>query len=76
MLPINWLNHCEDMDVNMDIAQNFYNAYFKPKSFFYEKDFDIWDPKIHSIHNYLQSFYAAAFIDECMTNKQYPFVMF
>ena len=56
MLPINWLNNREVPDVNVDIVQNFYNAYCTPKYFFIEKDFDSWDPKIHGPRNYIQSF--------------------
>ena len=60
----------------MEIAQNFYNAYYTPKSFFAEKDFDGWDPKIYSLRNYLQSFCVASLIDECGTIKHYPLAMF
>ena len=76
MLPINWLDYHEFPDVNVDIAQNFYNAYCMPKYFFVEKDFDSWDPKIHDPPTYLQSFYVAALIDECGTTKHYPLAMF
>ena len=31
MLPNNWLNYHKVTDVNVDIAQNFYNAYHTPK---------------------------------------------
>ena len=41
-----------------------------------EKDFDIWDPKIHGPRNYLQSFYVAALIEECGTEKHYPLANF
>ena len=44
--------------------------------FFIEKDFEGWDPKIHGPRNYLQSFYVAALIDECRTNKHYKLAMF
>ena len=30
MLPTNWLHHKEVLDVNVDIAQNSYNAYCTP----------------------------------------------
>ena len=43
---------------------------------FVENDFDSWDPKIHDYHNYFQSFYVAAIIEECGTNKHYPLAMF
>ena len=59
----NRLNHHEVPDVNVEIAQNFYNAYYTPKSFFDEKYCDSWDPKIHGPRDFLQSFYAAALID-------------
>ena len=76
MLPINWLNHRKFPDVNVEIVQNFYNAYCTPKSFFVEKDFDIWDPKIHSPRNYLQGFYVDALIDKFGITKHYPLAMF
>ena len=63
MLHINWLNHTEVPDVNVEITKNFYNAYCKPKYFIVEKYFDSWDPKIHRPRNYLQSLYVDAFID-------------
>ena len=47
-----------------------------PEPFFDEKDSESWDPKIHGPHNYLQSFYVTALIDECETNKNYPLAMF
>ena len=56
MLPINWLNNCEVFDINVEILENVYNAYYTPKYFFVEKDFDSWDPKIHGPHTYLQIF--------------------
>ena len=56
MLHINWLNHCEVPYINVDIVQNFYNAYSTPKSLFVEKYSDSWDPKIHGPRNYLQIF--------------------
>ena len=76
MLTINWLNHHEVPDVNVEITQNFYNAYCTPKYFYFEKYFDGWDPKIHSLCNYLQRFYVAALIRECGANKNYPIAMF
>ena len=63
MLPINWFNYHNVPDVNVEIAQNFYNAYCTPKYFFVERDFDSWDPKIHGYHYYLQSFYGFALIE-------------
>ena len=56
MLPINWLNNHEFPDVNVDIAQMFYNTYCTPKSFLAKKDFDSWDLKIHGPRKYHQSF--------------------
>ena len=76
MLTINWLNHREGTDANVEIAQNFYNAYYTSKSFFAEKDFDSWDPKIHRPCNYLQIFYVASLIDKYGTTKHYPLEMF
>ena len=43
---------------------------------FVEKDFESWDPKIHSPRYYLQGFYVAALIDKRGTNKHYPLAMF
>ena len=76
MLPINWLNHHEVLDVNVAIMQNFYNAYSTQKLFFVERYFESWGPKIHSPHNYLQGFYAADIIDKFGTTKHYPLAMF
>ena len=76
MLPIIWLNHPEFPDFNVEIVQIFYNAYSTPKSFFVEKDFDSWDPKIHGPCNYLDIFYVAVLIDKCGTIKHYPLAMF
>ena len=76
MLTINWLNYHRVPDVNVKIAQDFYNAFCTPKYFFSEKDFDSWDPKIHGPRNYLQSFYVADLIEQCGTNKHYPLEMF
>ena len=72
MLPINWLNNCEVPDVNVEILENFYNAYSTPKPFFDEKYFESWYLKIHSPTNYIQSFYVAALIYKCGTTKHYP----
>ena len=76
MLSINWLNHHKVMDVNVNIVKIFYNAYCMPQSFFVEKYFNNWDPKIHAPCNYLQIFYVAALIDKCGTTKHYPLAMF
>ena len=76
MIPINLLNHREVPDGNVKIVQNFYNAYSTPKSFFVEKDFDSWDPKIHGSRNYLQGFNLAALVDKFGTTKHYPLEMF
>ena len=56
--------------------QNSYNANCTPKYLFVEIYFESWDPKVHGTCIYLQSFYVAALIDECETNKHYPLVMF
>ena len=64
MLPINWLNHREIMDVKVEIFQIFYNAYCTPRDFFVEKYFESWYPKINGPRNYLQGFYLAALIDK------------
>ena len=76
MRPIIWLIHREVPYVNVEIVQNFYNAYFTPKLFFVEKDFDSWYPQIHVPCNYLQSFYVAAIIDKCDTTKDDPLATF
>ena len=76
MIPIKWLNHRKVLDVNVEIVQNFYNAYCTPTLFFVEKYFDGWDTKIHDPCNYLHSFYVAALIDKCWTTKYYPLAMF
>ena len=76
MLPINWLEYQKLVYVNVEITQNFYNAYSTKKYVFVEIDFDSWDPKIHSPRNYLQSFYVAALVEEYMTKEHYPLAMF
>ena len=76
MIPINWLNHREFPDVNVDILENFYNAFRTPTYFFAEKYFESWDPKIHGICNYFQSFYVDALIDKCGNMKNYPLAMY
>ena len=72
MLTIKWLNHHKVPDVNLEIVKNFYNTYSTPKSFFVDKYFDSWYPKIHCPCNYLQSFYVASLIDKYGTTKHYP----
>ena len=76
MLPINWLSHCEVTDVKVEIVKSLYNAYFTPKSFSFEKYFDNWDPKIHSPHEYLYSFYVDYFINKYGTTKHYTLAIF
>ena len=58
------------------LQKKIYNAYCKQTLFFVEKDFEIWDPRIHGPCKYLQSFYFAALIEECCTEKYYPLAMF
>ena len=58
------------------LRKNLYNANCTTKYFFVDKDFEGWDPKIHGPRNYLQSFYVAALIDECGTNKHYQLAIF
>ena len=62
-LPNNWLEYQGYEDVNVEIIQNFYNAYYTQKYFFVEKYFESWDPKINGPRNYLQGFYVAALIE-------------
>ena len=76
MLPIHWLNYHEVSDANVDITQNWYNAYCTQKCVFAEKDFDIWDPKNHGPRNYLQIFYVATLNDKYGTNNHYPLALF
>ena len=76
MLPKTWLKYHQYADVHVEIRQNFYNAYCTQNPFFVEKNFESWDPKIHSPCNYLNSFYVAAPIEECRTDKHYPLAMF
>ena len=75
-LPFNWLNCLEVPDVNVDILENFYNAFRTPKYFFVEKYSESWDPKIHSPRNYPQSFYVSALIYKCGTTNHYPLAMY
>ena len=56
VFPNNWLEYQESADVNVEIAQFFYNAHFTLKYFFVEKYFESSDPKIYGPHNYLQNF--------------------
>ena len=60
----------------MEVTEILYNANCTPKSFFVDKYFDGWDPKIHGPRNYLQSFYVAALINKYWTKKHYPHAMF
>ena len=76
VLPSIWSNHSKVPDVNVEIVQNFYNAYSTPKPISVEKDIDSWNPKIHGPRNYLQSFYVASLIDKCGTMMHYPLAMF
>ena len=76
MLPKTWFEYLQYEEFDVDISENLYNANCMPKSFFVEKYFESWDPKIHGPRNYLQSFYVVALIDECSTNKHYPLAMF
>ena len=76
MLPKTWLEYQQYADVHVDITQHFHNAYSTQKSFFVEKYFEIWDPKIHSPRDYLQSLYVAALIDKCGNDKHHPLAMF
>ena len=46
------------------------------QDYYFEKDFNSWDPKIHGPRNYPKIVYVAALIDECGTNKNYPLSMF
>ena len=72
MLPLNWLNHREVTDVNVEILENFYYTFHTPKYVFVEKYFKSLDHKIHGPRNYLQSFYVDDLIDKCGTKKNYP----
>ena len=76
MLPKTWLEYLQYEEVDVDISENLYNANLTPKYVFVEKYFESWDPKICDPRNYLQSFYVAALIDKCRTNKHYPLAMF
>ena len=75
MLTINCLTIAK-FRMLMDIMQNVYNAYSTPKSFFNERDFDGWDPKIHNSRDYLQIFHVSTLIDKCGTTKHYPLALF
>ena len=70
------LEYQQYADVHVEITQHFYNADCTQKFVFVEKDFESWDPKSHGPCNYLQSFYVAALIEECGTEKYYPLAMF
>ena len=56
MIPETWLEYRQYEDVHVAIKQNLYNVYCTPKSFYVEKYFENWDPKIHGPCNDLQSF--------------------
>ena len=56
VLPKNWLEYLQYEEVDVEIKENVYNANCTPEYCFAEKYFEIWYPKIHSPHNYLQSF--------------------
>ena len=64
MLPKTCLEYQQYEDVHVAITQNSYNAYCTPKSFFVEKDFESWDPKIHGSCKLLQIIYVDALIEE------------
>ena len=76
MLPINWLNHRELPDVNVEIVKNSITLTLRQNQFFVEKYFDSCDPKIHGPSNYLLGFYVASLIDKSGTTKHYPLAMF
>ena len=76
VLPKNWLEYQQYEDVHVTITQNLYNAYCTPTSFFVEKYFEIWDPKIYGPRNYLRGFYVAAPIEECGTEKHFLLAIF
>ena len=76
MINKTWLEYLQYKEVEVDITENLYNANCTPKSFFVEKYFESWDPKIHGPRNYLQSFYVAPLIEKYGTNKHYPLAMF
>ena len=63
MLPNTWLEYQDFADVHVEITLNFCNAYCMKKSFFVEKYFESWDPKIHGPPNCIYSFYLAALIE-------------
>ena len=73
ILPSIWLWLLQFETIDEEIYENLQNAYCTPLEFFVEKIFDIWDPEIHSPHNYLQSFYLADPIQICGGKKHYPF---
>ena len=75
ILTKTWSEYLQYEEVDVDIQEILYNANCTPVYFFVEKDFESWDPKIHSPRNYLQSFYVAALIDKCGTNNHYPLAM-
>ena len=64
ILPSIWLCLLQFETIGEEIYENLQNAYFTPLEFFVEKNFDIWDHKIHAPRYYLQSFYLAALIQK------------
>ena len=76
MIIKTWFEYLQYEEVDADISENLYNANCTPTYCFVEKYFESWDPKIHSPCNHFQSFYVAAIIDKCGTNKHYPLAMF
>ena len=56
MLPKTWLEYLQYEEVDVEITENLYNANCTPTSFFVEKDFESWDPKIHGPCSYLHIF--------------------
>ena len=76
MRPKTWLEYQQYEDVHVEITKSLYNAYCTPKSFYVEKYFESWDPRIHGPCNYLQSFYLTALIEECGNEEHHPLGIF
>ena len=76
MIPKTWLEYLQYDEVDVEISEILYNPNCTTKTFFVERNFESWYPKIHGPRNYLQSFYVATLIDKCGTNKNYPLSMF
>ena len=72
-MPSRWLCLLQFETIGEEIYENLQNAYCTPLEFFAEKNFDIWDPKIHGPRTYIQSFYLAALIKKCGGGDHYPF---